>query len=48
MGIAATFGQFTLDAAYNDKAPLSLARVPDANTPRESANFATLSLGYRF
>ncbi len=48
LGVAATFGEFTLDAAYNDKAPLSLTRVPDANTPRESANFATISLGYRF
>ncbi len=48
LGVAATLGDFTLDAAYNDKAPLSLTRVPDANTPRETANFATLSLGYRF
>jgi hypothetical protein len=48
LGVAVTLGSFTLDAAYNDKAPLSLARVPDANSPRESANFATLSLGYRF
>ncbi len=48
VGAAASLGNFTLDAAYNDKAPLSLTRVPDANTPRESANFATLSLRYRF
>jgi hypothetical protein len=47
-GLSAALHRFRLDLAYNDKAPLSVANVPDANSPREAANFATLSLLYRY
>lgn len=48
LGLTAAAGRFRLDAAYNDQAPLSLATVPDANAPREAANFATVSLRYLY
>lgn len=48
LGLTAAAGRFRLDAAYNDRAPLSLATVPDADAPREAANFATVSLRYLY
>ena len=48
LGLTAAAGRFRLDAAYNDQAPLSQATVPDANAPREAANFVTVSLRYLF
>ncbi|MFO7609478.1 MAG: hypothetical protein R6X35_09825 [Candidatus Krumholzibacteriia bacterium] len=48
LGLTVAAGRFRLDAAYNDQAPLSLATVPDADAPREAANFATVSLRYLY
>ncbi len=48
VGVTARTGRFLLDAAYNDQAPLSLTTAPDANAPREAANYATLSVRYLY
>jgi hypothetical protein len=48
VGVTAAWGQFRLDAAYNDTAPLSVANIPDANAVREQANFATVSLRFLY
>ena len=48
LGLTARAGRFRVDAAYNDQAPLSLAVVPDADSPRERGNFATLSVRYLY
>jgi len=48
VGVTARTGRFLLDAAYNDRAPLSLTTAPDANTPRQAANYATLSVRYLY
>ena len=48
LGVAVHAGDLRIDLSYNDHAPLSMGRVPNAETPREEARYLSLGLVYGF